>query len=142
MLDSLLKDEIMSVEKSSPMPYVWAFLIFFLLIVLFILALLYMRPDLDPLILISAIAGIGASLFTGVAAFMKSQETHLSVNSQLSAWKNEFFAMAHAQGVIVGTITEQARVAEQLRVKNKVGSASARAVVVPDVTLSTPGDKS
>ena len=104
--------------STNSMPYVWAGLIFFLLGGLFILALLFLRPGLDPLILISSVAGIMGTMFTGVAAYLKSQETHLTVNNQLTTWKAEFFEMAHSKGLLEGTEQEQARVAEQLRVKN------------------------
>lgn len=122
--------------KPSAMPYVWAALILFLIAALFIVAILYIRPELDPLILISAILGAFSVLFSSVAAYLKSQETHLSVNSQLTEWKKEFFNMAKSEGLIEGAKTEQARIAEQTRLK--MGVAAVPVAVPMPMAMAAP----
>jgi hypothetical protein len=102
--------------QSSTMPYIIAIVMLVLIGTIFIGGVLYLRPALDPLILITAVFGFLVPTFAGVAAFMKSQETHLTVNSQLTAWKAEFKALSHAEGVIAGVTGEQERIAEQKRV--------------------------
>ena len=104
-------------KPESSMPYVWAGLILVLMSGLFILALLLLRPVLDPLVVIATVLGITSTMFSGIAAFLKSQQTHVTVNSQLTAWKAEFFKMAHAEGIIAGVKTEQERIAEITRIK-------------------------
>jgi DMSO reductase anchor subunit len=118
-------------RQSSMLPYIAAGVILVLIGAIFILILLFLRPKLDELILISTVAGIGGTMFASISALIKSQETHLTVNSQLTSWKNEFFEMAHAKGVIAGTETEQARVAEALRLK----VASESVVLAPPTTV-------
>ena len=120
-------------QQPSSMPYVWAGLILVLMSGLFILALLLLRPTLDPLVVITTVLGLTGSIFSSVAAFLKSQETHLTVNSQLSAWKEEFAKMAHAEGAIEGTKKEQERIAEMVRVK-----ALTTPVIIPTSTPMPP----
>lgn len=115
---------------SRTTPYILAVVILVLIGALLVGAVLFMRPNLDPLLLIVSVFGILGTIFTGIAAFMKSDETHRTVNSQLSAWKEEFSAMKRAEGIIAGTETEQKRVAEQKRVE-------AAGPTTPTNTLST-----
>jgi hypothetical protein len=102
---------------ASQMPYLWAGLIFTLIGALFVLALLYLRPNLDPLILITVVTGVGGSMFTGVAAYLKSSETHSSVNGSLSKWKEDHYEMAHTKGVLAGAKAEQERQEEAQKLK-------------------------
>lgn len=101
--------EIEGSAPNSAMPYVWAMLILFLIGVILIGLVLYLRPAYDPLLIVSTVFAFIISIGTSIAAFIKSQETHLTVNSQLAAWKREYGAMAHAEGVIQGTKDEQDR---------------------------------
>lgn len=109
---------------SSAMPYVWAAVIVFLVGIILIGVVLALRPQYDPLIIVSSVMGFTLPFCASIFAFMKSQETHLTVNSQLTAWKLEHSRMDHAEGVISGTATEQARIAEQ-----KLATATAAAAV-------------
>ena len=98
------------------LPYIWAAIIFMLLGGVFILGILFIRPNVDPLILITTVFGMAGTMFTGVAVFIKSQETHSSINGRLAEWKKDFYELARLQGVREGASEEQARVAEQLHV--------------------------
>lgn len=114
----------MTAGTKAVMPYIWTGLTLFLFAGVFVTTLLYLRPEIDSLLLITTAFGMAGTMFTGIAAYLKSEETHTAVNSQLSAWKQEFFTMAHAEGVIAGAENEQARVAEQLKVKNEVAKST------------------
>jgi len=112
----------LNTDSRPNLSYLWAGIFILISGGLFILAILALRPNLDPLILISTVSGLGITVFSSIAAFLKAQEsgnktasTHKAVNGQLSKWKEEFFALAHAQGVIAGINAEQTRVANQLK---------------------------
>jgi len=102
-------------KPSNAMPYVVSVIILFLLGIILIGGVLYLRPATDPLVVIGVVFGFLISSGASIAAFIKSQETHLTVNSQLTAWKKEFYQMAHGEGVIQGTRDEQDRIVEQKR---------------------------
>jgi hypothetical protein len=133
-----------SPKPSATIQYVVSALILFLLAALFIIAILYLRPALDPLLLITTVVGVFITIFTSVASFLKSQETHLTVNSQLSAWKAESTKTAHAEGYIQGGIVEQERMAEVNRLRTQPGmerrapppvaAAAPAPIVRPDAT--------
>lgn len=89
--------------KNSSMQYVWAGLGLTALGIIFILGVLQLRPQVDALVLIASVGAIVGTLFGNVAAYMKSEQTHKMVNSQLTEWKQEFSAMRYAEGVIEGT---------------------------------------
>jgi hypothetical protein len=135
-------------KKTSLAVYFTAAAILTLLGIIFIGMVLFLRPNIDPLIVITSVLAFTTTIGTGVAAFIKSQETHDSVNGKLAAWKKEFFALAHAQGVIDGTEKEQGRMAEKLRLQNINESAPvsshATPVVVeniaPIAVKETPGE--
>lgn len=144
---SYKRNPVLEPHESSPnskLPYVWASLILFLLGIILVGMVLFLRPQLDPLLVITPVFGFIISIAAGIAAFMKSQETHLSLNGQLTAWKKEFYAMSHAEGIIVGTQNEQARVAEQKRivaltVQSLSGTPTSQATLTPATPpLATP----
>lgn len=101
---------------ASVMPYIWAAVMMFLVGVILIGMILYLRPTYDPLVVIGGVGGLMTTFVGVIATFIKSQETHLTVNSQLTMWKKEFQELKHAEGLIQGTHDEQNRVAEQKRV--------------------------
>ena len=101
---------------SSIAPYVVTVAMLLLLGIVLVGLCLYLRPTLDPVVITGVVFAFLTPTFTGIAAFLKSQETHLTVNSQLTSWKSEFYAMSHAEGMLKGASEEQARVAEQKRV--------------------------
>jgi len=56
----------------------------------------------DNTAIITAIVGLTAPTIFSLLAFMKAQETHLSVNSRLDAFMKNARYAAHAQGVEEG----------------------------------------
>lgn len=99
-------------HSTNVVPYVTSALVLFLIGVILIGVILWLRPNVDALVTIATVMGFVVSVSASIAAFIKSQETHLMVNSQLTAWKKEFYSMAHAEGALAGASDEQARVAE------------------------------
>jgi membrane-bound ClpP family serine protease len=106
-------------KTTSVLPYVYTTIILFISGLIFIALVLFLRPTLDPLIVITSVMGFVITISTGIAAFIKAQETHNMVNSKLDAWKKEVIALALAQGKAIGIIKEQERVAEQLKIKRE-----------------------
>lgn len=104
------------IKASSTLSYIVAALIMFLIAVILIGVILYLRPAYDPLVVISGVGAFMTAFMGIIATFIKSQETHLTVNSQLTAWKAEFKELQQSEGRAQGTKTEQERIAEQLRV--------------------------
>ncbi len=60
------------------------------------------RSTQDNTLVIAAIFGFLAPTTLSLLAFMKAQETHLSVNSRLDGFINNAAAAANAQGIITG----------------------------------------
>ncbi len=121
---------------ASVMPYVASTLLLFLVGVILIGTILWLRPALDPLVIIASVMGFVVSISAAIAAFIKSQETHLSVNSQLTAWKKEFYRMAHAEGMLLGSTDEQLRVAEQKRLGIIATAAAAAAAAAATAAIT------
>lgn len=94
--------------NNTTLPYVWTVLVAFLIGSILIVGVLYLRPALDPLVVITTILGFIISIGTSVAAFIKTQETHTIVNSELDKWKRTYGAMQRAEGFIEGGDTERA----------------------------------
>ncbi len=61
-----------------------------------LVALLY--RDMDRVVVMGLIGGFVAPTTLSLLAFMKSQETHLSVNSRLDAFMANAVKAAHAEG--------------------------------------------
>lgn len=81
-----------------------------LLMIVGILVISIMRPDKDNSILITLIVGFTTTTTGTILAFMKSQETHLSVNSRLDGIIKQSAQIAHHEGHDEGVAAEQARV--------------------------------
>jgi len=101
------------IKFNNTLSYVWAVLILFLIGVVLIGAVLFLRPNYDPLIIIGTVGGMITTILGSLLALMKAQETHLTVNSQLTEWKEESTRAAHSEGIIKGTKEEQERVIEE-----------------------------
>lgn len=126
-------------KSSSVMPYVWSMLILFLLGVILIGIILYLRPLMDPVLVTINVMGFVISVGAGISAVIKgqeslnkSQETHLTVNSQLTAWKTEYAALKHAEGMLAGVAGEQDRIVEQKRAA-ALGGKEVLPVAAPNV---------
>ncbi len=61
-----------------------------------------LRPAQDNSSIITTILGLLAPTTLSLLAFMKAQETHLSVNSRLDAFMREAKYAAHAKGLMEG----------------------------------------
>lgn len=59
----------------------------------------YLRPDSDIVVVFGLIAGFMAPTTLSLLAFMKAQETHLSVNSRLDQFIENAKASSRAEGV-------------------------------------------
>jgi len=91
------------VPTPNNIPYIVAVVTMMLIGVVAIVVLVVMRPDnKDNLLIIGLIVGFLAPTTLSLLAFMKSQETHLSVNSRLDAFMKNARMAAHAQGVTEG----------------------------------------
>lgn len=93
--------------------YVWAVVILVLIGALLVMGILYLRPESDPLDVMGDVLKGLAPTIAAVLAFLKSQETHLSVNGRLDAFLAEHAKVARAEGIAQGVAEEQARVAAQ-----------------------------
>lgn len=93
-------------EKSV---YVWAVVILALIGALLVMGVLYARPTSDPVDVIGNVLKGLAPTIAGVLAFLKSQETHLIVNSRLDAFMAAHAKNAHAEGMAEGAAKERAR---------------------------------
>ena len=65
-------------------------------------AITFARPDKDNAVLIGLVLGFIAPTALSLLAFMKSQETHLSVNSRLDAFMKNATTAARAEGQMEG----------------------------------------
>lgn len=80
-------------------PYVIAVVVMMTLGVIGVVAVTFARPTQDNTVLVGLILGFLAPTTLSLLAFMKSQETHLSVNSRLEAFMQAAEEAARAQGV-------------------------------------------
>ena len=94
---------------SSNAPYVWAVVILTAVAAVLVLVIVWLRPKADALDVVAQVAKGLAPTVAGVMAYLKAQETHLSVNSRLDAFMREHSALAHREGQIQGMADEQAR---------------------------------
>jgi len=78
---------------SSRAPYVWAVVILAAIAAVLVIVVLWIRPQADPLDVVSQVAKGLAPTIAGVMAYLKAQETHLSVNSRLDAFMNKDFSI-------------------------------------------------
>jgi hypothetical protein len=73
-----------------------------------VLGIMKLHPQSDPVDVMGNVAKGLAPTIAGILALMKSQETHLSVNSRMDTWMAQNTASAHQAGVA----DERARVTE------------------------------
>lgn len=99
-------------QKGSNTPYLIAVVVMVLIGVVAVLSIVLLRPDSDNSQLIATVLSMIVPTTAAILALMKSQETHLTVNSQLAQWKLDFADLKRAEGEKEGISMEQARVAE------------------------------
>lgn len=88
-------------------PYIMAVIAMMFLGVIGIIAITMIRPEQDNTILIAAMLGFLAPTTLALLAFMKSQETHLSVNSRLDAFMHAAESAARYKGIEEGRVKGQ-----------------------------------
>ncbi len=113
-------------------PYIVAVVLMMFLGVSAVSAIAILRPDKDNTTLITTIVGFIAPTTLSLLAFMKAQETHLSVNSRLDAFIGNAKLASRAQGLDEGRIQGRLEANE----RTDALAASAPAVQTPaDVKL-------
>jgi len=85
-------------KPANNTPYVLAVVVMFVIAVATVLGVLKIRPTTDPLVVIGAIFAAFSPTTAGILAFIKSQETHVAVNSRMDAWMEATKAEAHRAG--------------------------------------------
>ena len=89
------------VPAPNNLPYIVAVVLMMALGVCGVIAVILIHP-MDDMTIITTILGFLAPTTLSLLAFMKSQETHLSVNSRLDAFMRNAELAARVQGVIEG----------------------------------------
>jgi len=107
-----MKEGVDPLKKASNVPYLIAVVVMVMIGVIAILTIVLMRPTADNTQLIATLVGMIVPTTAAILALMKSQETHLTVNSQLAQWKLDFAALQRSEGAREGIASEQERVAE------------------------------
>lgn len=98
------------VSPNNTLPYLVASGLIVLLGCVLVLGIIMLRPTYDPLVVIGAVTGLLAPTLAAIQAYLKSQETHLSVNSRLDAWMKEHGEVKRMEGVAQEQGDERARV--------------------------------
>ncbi len=83
-------------------PYVVAVVVMIVIVVIAVTVIAVVRPDKDNASLYALILGSIGPTTLALLAFMKSQETHLSVNSRLEQFIRNADRSARAEGELVG----------------------------------------
>lgn len=95
-----------SVKNSLPSPnntpYVIAVVIMSIIAMVCIVAVTLIRPSQDNSVLNVLILGFSTTTTAAILAFMKAQETHLSVNSRLEQFIRNADRAARSEGELVG----------------------------------------
>lgn len=90
------------VQAPNNLPYIVAVVLMMLMGVAGVAAIVILRPQQDNAAIIASIIGLLAPTTLSLLAFMKAQETHLSVNSRLDAFMRNAEFAARVQGVMDG----------------------------------------
>lgn len=101
--DSLQRDQSRpQIPPPRNLQYVVAVVVMSGLGIVSVLAITLMKPEQDNTVIIASVFGFLLPTTMALLAFMKSQETHLSVNSRLEAFINEARELARAEGMVAG----------------------------------------
>lgn len=104
-------------QQAGSMQYIWAVVVMALLGLVLVFGILFLRPASDPMTVLGEVGKWLAPTTAAIMAYMKSQETHLMVNSKLQKWMDDNAMVARNEGERAGADKEQARTAlEQSRV--------------------------
>lgn len=105
------------VHPANNAPYLVAVVLMVLIAISGVVLIVIFRPDADILIVFSGVFGFLTPTTLSLLAFMKSQETHLSVNSRLDEFIQNAEAAAEERGKRMGRETANART--DMLAKNK-----------------------
>lgn len=78
--------------------YIVAIVVMFLIATVSTVVITLARPDIDNGVVIAALFGVLTPTTVSLLAFMKAQETHLSVNSRLDDFIKNASGIARAEG--------------------------------------------
>jgi hypothetical protein len=102
--------------KPSQVPYLIAVVLMVAIVVGAIVAVMFLRPTADNSSIVTEIIGFASTVTMALFAFLKAQETHVVVNSQMDSFKSEVRQaaaqsglIAHAEGVVQGRAEADAR---------------------------------
>lgn len=99
------------INTASPIPdnkpYLLAIVAVILIATILDIFIIWLRPEYDALVVTVAIFGIASPTTVSILAFMKSQETHLSVNSRLEEWIKNAESAARGEGMEAGRLAER-----------------------------------
>lgn len=115
-----------ALRQTSITPYLVAIVVMAAITIVPIVAIAIARPGADNSSLYVMIIGFSTSTTAAILALMKSQETHLSVNSRLEQFIRNADRAARSEGELVGRAAGRA-------------SAEARTDVLSDKLLPPPG---
>lgn len=90
-------------------PYVWSLVIVIGISLMFMVIILLIRPEQDPVSLIGEILKPVVPTVAAVFAYLKSQEVHLQVNSRLDQLLEKSVREAHLTGMLDGLNQERDR---------------------------------
>jgi hypothetical protein len=79
---------LLAVPKSTNLPYLMAVLAITMIGVMATIAIIILRPNQDNAALFVAIGSFVGPTTTALLAFLKTQETHLLVNSRMDEFKS------------------------------------------------------
>lgn len=96
-------------KKSSKTPYLIAVMLMFVLGVISVLVVESINPEKDNSVLITSIFQTLVVMTPAILAFMKTNETHNMVNSDLAKWIDDAVQRAFSEGEKSGAIRANKR---------------------------------
>jgi len=101
----------------SNVPYVIAVVLMIVVVIIAVTVIAIARPDKDNSALFALILGSIGPTTLSLLAYMKAQETHLSVNSRLEQFIRNADRTARAEGELAGQAAAQAQAQAQAQDK-------------------------
>src|SRR3990167_10747566 len=101
-METETKRAISIVPSPNNIPYVVAIIVMMGIAIVGVATITIFRPNQDNTVVIASIFGFLAPTTLSLLAFMKAQETHLSVNSRLDQFMKNAELAARAEGELAG----------------------------------------
>lgn len=122
--------------QATATPYIMAVTIIVVAFFALVFGILYIRPQMDVLLLFGGVGTLATVLMGQSILFIKQRETAIKVNGVLHELMDARSAQDRAEGAREGAAQEQARVAEQRRVSALTAGTLAPGVVpVPSTPI-------